>query len=59
MLFRSERLAIALAQDAPRLADLRARLAEARNRSALFDTARFARNIEAVYEKILADRISE
>ena len=53
-----EALAIALAQDNQRLAGLRGRLAEGRNASALFDPTRFARNIEAAYMQILADRLS-
>ncbi len=50
-----EAAAIALAQDRQRLTALRARLAGARESSALFDPARFAPNIEAVYAQILAD----
>ena len=53
-----EALAIALAQDSQRLAGLRARLAGGRGASALFDPARFARNIEAAYTQILAGRLS-
>ena len=53
-----EAQAIALAKDRHRLADIRARLAEARTASALFDPARFARAIEAVYQQILSDRIN-
>ena len=41
-----EELAVALARDAPRLAALRNRLIEGRDRSALFDSARFARHLE-------------
>jgi len=51
-------LAIALAQDRQRLKSLRAGLAAARESSALFDPARFARHIEAAYEQILADRLN-
>jgi predicted O-linked N-acetylglucosamine transferase (SPINDLY family) len=52
-------LAIALARDRQRLAGLRARLADGRKASALFDPARFARTIEATYVQILAGRLSE
>lgn len=51
-------LAIALAGNRSKRADLRARLDAARAHSPLFDVVRFARAIEAVYERILADRIS-
>lgn len=44
-----ERAAVALAREPERLAALRARLAEHRLRWPLFDTARFARNLEAAY----------
>ncbi|WP_298966143.1 tetratricopeptide repeat protein [uncultured Methylobacterium sp.] len=44
-----EALALALAQDRPRLAALRARLAENRDASPLFDAAPYARNLEAAY----------
>lgn len=53
-----ETLAVSLGRDRQRLDGLRTRLAEARHGSALFDSARFARNIEAAYEKILAGRLS-
>jgi predicted O-linked N-acetylglucosamine transferase (SPINDLY family) len=43
------RLAVALAQDRPRLAALRARLAADRLRAPLFDTPRFARDLERAY----------
>jgi predicted O-linked N-acetylglucosamine transferase (SPINDLY family) len=45
-------LARALALDAPRRAALRARLAEARTRSALFDAERFARELEALFDRM-------
>jgi len=54
-----EALAIALARDPSRLADLRDRLAQNRATMPLFDTARFARNIEKLYARVLADRLSE
>ncbi|MCC7045257.1 MAG: tetratricopeptide repeat protein [Alphaproteobacteria bacterium] len=44
-----ERLAVALAQDRPRLAALRASLAAARRSAPLFDTPLFARNLERAY----------
>jgi protein O-GlcNAc transferase len=44
-----EALAVELAGDAARLAGLRTRLAELRLSTPLFDTARFARNIEKAY----------
>ncbi len=53
-----EALAIALARDPVRLKDLRDRLAHNRASSPLFDTERFARNIEDAYRRILADRLS-
>lgn len=42
-----EALALALATDPPRLAALRAELAAARGHCALFDTATYARHLEA------------
>ncbi len=53
-----EALAIALARDSQTLSGLRAQLADGRKTSALFDPARFARSLEAVYAQILADRLS-
>jgi predicted O-linked N-acetylglucosamine transferase (SPINDLY family) len=53
-----EALAIALARDPARLKDIRDRLAQNRETAPLFDTARFAGNIEALYRRILADRVS-
>jgi predicted O-linked N-acetylglucosamine transferase (SPINDLY family) len=44
-----EALALALARDRPRLADLRSRLARNLSTSPLFDTDRFRRHIEAAY----------
>ena len=55
---RYEGLAIALAGDPQKLKALRDRLARNRASSPLFDTERFARNIENVYRRILADRLS-
>jgi len=54
-----EELAIALARDPSRLADVRDRLAQNRATMPLFDTARFARDIEDLYARILADRLNE
>jgi predicted O-linked N-acetylglucosamine transferase (SPINDLY family) len=53
-----EALAIALAHDPARLKAIRDRLAQNRESAPLFDTARFARNIEALYRRILSDRVS-
>jgi protein O-GlcNAc transferase len=47
-----EDTATALAADAARLRQLRATLAQARSTAALFDTARYARNLESAYEQI-------
>lgn len=49
-----EALALALARDRPRLADLRQRLAVNRRTQPLFDTPLFARHLEAGYAMILA-----
>jgi protein O-GlcNAc transferase len=46
------RLAVALAEDAPRRAGLKARLAAAVASGTLFDIAGFARKLEAVYRRI-------
>ena len=51
MLFRSERLALALARDPDRLAALKQRLRENRAHMPLFDTERFAKNIETGYRQ--------
>jgi len=47
-----EELAVALARDPERLAALRTRLAANRATSPLFNTPGFARNIEAIYERL-------
>ncbi len=47
-----EELAIGLAADAPRLMAIRCRLAAARQTAPLFDTAAFARNLEALYRRM-------
>lgn len=47
-----EATALALAADRGRLAALRARLGETRETAPLFDTARFARHIEAAYREM-------
>jgi predicted O-linked N-acetylglucosamine transferase (SPINDLY family) len=44
-----EALALALARDPMRLADIKARLARNRSTCALFDTDRYRRRIEAAY----------
>ncbi|WEF32264.1 O-linked N-acetylglucosamine transferase, SPINDLY family protein [Pseudoduganella chitinolytica] len=48
-----ERTAVALARDPARLATLRARLAEGRDRSDLFDTPRFVRQLEDVLASVV------
>ena len=45
-----EAMALSLARDPAALADLRAKLARNRDASALFDTARFTRHLEAAFE---------
>jgi predicted O-linked N-acetylglucosamine transferase (SPINDLY family) len=52
-----ERLALALATDPARLAAIRARLAANRLSAPLFDTARYTRDIEALYERIHAGTV--
>ncbi len=47
-----EELAVALAADAPRLAGIRSRLAEARRTAPLFDTPALTRNLEALYRRM-------
>jgi predicted O-linked N-acetylglucosamine transferase (SPINDLY family) len=49
-----EDLAVALAADPARLAQLRAKLSKQRLTSALFDTERYTRNLEAAYQQIHA-----
>ncbi len=49
-----EELAAALAADPARLAQIRGRLAQNRERCALFDTARFTRHLEAAYRGMVA-----
>ena len=44
-----EKLAVALARDPERLGQLRERLVQSRMTAPLFDTARFARDIESLY----------
>jgi predicted O-linked N-acetylglucosamine transferase (SPINDLY family) len=52
-----ESIALALARDPARLGELRARLAERRAASVLFDTPRLARDLEALYDKILTSAV--
>jgi len=47
-----EALALRLARDAGMLASLRARLAQARENSGLFDARQFVRNLEAAYARM-------
>ena len=47
-------LALALAHDPARLANLKSRLAAARTTCALFDTPRYARDLEAAYDAMVA-----
>lgn len=49
-----EALALALARDAPRLGALRERLRQQRRTAPLFDTAGFARHLEAAYTAVWA-----
>ncbi|MDB5452010.1 MAG: tetratricopeptide repeat protein, partial [Caulobacteraceae bacterium] len=49
-----EALALELANDRPRLAAMRARLTQGRDRGRLFDTARFTRHLEAAFETMQA-----
>jgi len=51
-----EALGLALAADRARLAALRATLAQNRDSCALFDTARFTRNLEAAYRVMMMRR---
>lgn len=48
-----EKRAIELASDRPRLAAIRERIKRQRETSPLFDTARFTRNLEAAYVKMM------
>ncbi len=48
-----ERIALSLARDRPRLQALRARLVEHRERCALFDSARYTRDLEALYTRMV------
>lgn len=48
-----ESLAVALAEDPARLADMKARIAMNRSTHALFDTPRFCRDLEAVFESMV------
>ena len=50
--------AVALAQDAPRRQALRSHLGQQRQTSALFDGQRFARDIEALYERMWARAVA-
>jgi predicted O-linked N-acetylglucosamine transferase (SPINDLY family) len=47
-----EETAIGLAQDPKRLSQIHTRLAQNRSSTALFDTERYTRNLEAAYEQI-------
>ena len=47
-----EQLAIALAREPERLAEMRARLAAGRSSAALFDTPRLARSLETLYRRM-------
>ena len=47
-----EGLAVALAEDPARLNALKAKLAANRATAPLFDTPRFARNLEAIYSRL-------
>jgi predicted O-linked N-acetylglucosamine transferase (SPINDLY family) len=51
-----EELALALARDPTRLADLRAKLARLRGSSPLFDTRRFTRHLEAAFRQMYERR---
>jgi predicted O-linked N-acetylglucosamine transferase (SPINDLY family) len=52
-----ESLALALARDRVRLKDLRDKLAANRTAAALFDTPRLARDLEALYRRMLAGAV--
>jgi len=49
-----EALAVSLARDPRKLSRLRGKLAANRLSTALFDTATFTRDLEAIYTRILA-----
>ena len=49
-----EALALKLATDPAALAEVKAKLAQARGTAPLFDTTRFTRNLEAAYVALLA-----
>jgi hypothetical protein len=49
-----ERLALRLATDADFLRDIRARVAAARSEAKLFDSATFARDLEAIYTRLVS-----
>ena len=51
-----EALALALATDPARLAAIRAKLAANRSTAPLFDTRRYTRDIEALFESIAAQK---
>ncbi|MDD4915096.1 MAG: tetratricopeptide repeat protein [Methylococcales bacterium] len=53
-----EALAVELASQPDKLAAIRSRLAENRRTAALFDTARFARDLEAAYAAMQARRLA-
>jgi predicted O-linked N-acetylglucosamine transferase (SPINDLY family) len=48
-----EALALRVAQDSEFRADIRARVAAARDGSPLFDSARFVRDLERLYERMV------
>jgi predicted O-linked N-acetylglucosamine transferase (SPINDLY family) len=49
-----ERLALDLARNPDRLCEIRARLAANRDECSLFDSARYTRDLEALYERMIA-----
>ena len=51
-LLKQARYALRLARDPSFMASVRAKLAMARERSPLFDTARFTRELEALYRRM-------
>jgi len=51
-------MALQLARDANALAGIRAKLQRNRDTHALFDTARFTRNLEAAYIRMRKDKES-